>query len=406
MTHPLPALTSPTVPRGGDVVDRLLPVLARALDGGPALLPLPDGPSPLRDSIVAALRPDEPLDGDAAAVVPTSGTTGEPRGVLLPAAAVRASADATHARLGGQGCWLLALPATHVAGLMVLARSVVAGTMPVALDLRHGLDPEDFVTASARLGGNLAARRYTALVPAQLTTLLDHGDATAALAGYDAVLLGGSAAPAALVERARESGVNVVTTYGMTETCGGCVYDGVPLDGVDVDIETGGSTSEPADDATDVSADQGRIRLRGPMLAGGYRLRPDLTAEVFVDGWFHTSDTGEFGNGVLQITGRVDDVVISGGVNVPLAAVDAALLTAPGVADAAAVGVDDPRWGQRIVAVVVPDATAATPTLESIRSAVARTRPAAYVPKELLLVQRLPMLPSGKVDRRALADLL
>lgn len=398
MTRPLPPLTPLSIPRGRDVVDRVLPSLVRALDGGPALLPLPDGPQPLRETIAAALRPDEPLDGDAAVVVPTSGTTGEPRGVLLPATAVRASVEATHERLGGPGRWLLALPATHVAGLMVLARSAVAGTMPVALDLRNGLDPEDFVTASARLGGNLAARRYTALVPAQLTTLLDDGAAAAALAGYDAVLLGGSAAPTAVVESAREAGVNVVTTYGMTETCGGCVYDGVPLDGVDVDLE-------PVD-ATDAPVDQGRIRLRGPMLASGYRLRPDLTAEVFVDGWFRTSDTGEFGNGVLQVTGRVDDVAISGGVNVPLSAVDAALAAVPGIGEGAAIAVDDARWGQRIVAVAVPRDSANPPTLESVRSAVASTHPAAYVPKELVLVQRLPMLPSGKVDRRALADLL
>lgn len=388
MTHPVHTLI---IERGGDVPDQVLPVLADALAGGPALLPLPDGPPPLRESVIAALRPDEPLDGEAALIVPTSGTTGEPRGVLLSAAAVRAAAEATHTRLGGPGRWLLALPATHIAGLMVLARSVVAGTAPRALDLRSGFDPEEFVTATGRLGGNLAARRYTSLVPAQLTTLLDDANATAALAGYDAVLLGGSAAPAALVEHAREAGVNIVTTYGMTETCGGCVYDGVPLDGVSVETRP--------DEA-------GRIMLRGPMLATGYRLRPDLTAEAFVDGWFRTSDAGEFSNGVLEVTGRIDDVVISGGVNVPLAAVDAALATVPGIADAAAVAVDDPRWGQRIVAVAVPADTAQAPTLESVRSAVANIHPAAYVPKELVLVQTLPTLPSGKVDRRALADLL
>lgn len=388
MTHPVHALT---IERGSDVLDQMLPVLADALDSGPALLPLPDGPQPLRESVTAALRPDQPLDGDAALVVPTSGSTGEPRGVLLPAAAVRASVAATHERLGGPGRWLLALPATHIAGLMVLARSVVAGTAPRALDLRGGFDPEEFVTATARLGGNLAARRYTALVPAQLVTLLEDGNATAALAGYDAVLLGGSAAPATLVERAREAGVNIVTTYGMTETSGGCVYDGVPLDGVS--IET-------------LPDEAGRIILRGPMLATGYRLRPDLTDEAFVDGWFRTSDAGEFSNGVLQVTGRLDDVVISGGVNVPLAAVDAALAMVPGIADAAAVAVDDPRWGRRIVAVAVPDAAAQPPTLESVRSAVANIHPAAYVPKELVLVHSLPTLPSGKVDRRALAELL
>ena len=424
MTHSAPRLAPLTVSRGPDVVDVLLPALVAALDGGPALLPLPDGPKGHREAVTAALRPDERLDGDAALIVPTSGSTGAPRGVLLPAAAIRASANATHARLGGPGRWLLALPSTHVAGLMVLARSAVAGTRPRALDLRHGFDPDEFVTATSQLGSDLAARRYTALVPTQLATLLEvGGKSVAAVAEYDAVLIGGAAAPEALVERAREAGVNVVTTYGMTETCGGCVYDGVPVDGVILETahlegaHLDATDAPPADrsaplcnahpEATAAQEDPPQlIRIAGDVLASGYRLRPDLTAQAFSDGWFQTTDLGSVTNGVLHVTGRADDVAISGGVNVPLDAVDTALAAITGVLDAATTAVDDSRWGQRIVAVVVPCDPANPPTLESIRSAMCHTHPPAYLPRELILVPALPLLPTGKIDRRALADLL
>ncbi|MGH8826967.1 MAG: AMP-binding protein, partial [Jiangellaceae bacterium] len=212
------------VPLGPAVLRRILPAVAAALSGGAAVLPLPADPRPARDAMVAALRPRVPLDHDGVAlVIPTSGSTGEPKGVLLSADAVRASATATHLRLGGPGSWLLALPATHVAGLMVLARSVVAGTEPVALDLSGGFEPELFAAASVRLFAASSGSRYTALVPRQLGAILDTGDAAlAALAGFDAVLVGGSSAGGGLLDRARAAGVTVVTTYGMTETSGGC----------------------------------------------------------------------------------------------------------------------------------------------------------------------------------------
>ena len=232
-----------TVPTGPEVVDVLLPALAAALDGGPPLLPLPPGPPAVVEALLAALRPDRPLDDpEVALVVPTSGSTGEPKGALLTAAAVHASARATHDRLGGPGRWLLALPPTHVAGLMVLARSLDAGTEPVAVDRTGPFDPDRFAAAAAGLPDD--APRYVSLVPAQLRLLLDAGTD---LTGFDAVLLGGAAAAPALLDRARAAGVAVVTTYGMSETCGGCVYDGVPLDGVEVGIDP-----------------DGRIRLGGP----------------------------------------------------------------------------------------------------------------------------------------------
>jgi O-succinylbenzoic acid--CoA ligase len=338
---------------------------------GPALF------SALRDALQGgppvSVSTGGEVDDDVCLVVPTSGSTGEPKGALLSAAALTASATATSARLGGDGRWLLALPPTHIAGLQVLIRSLLAGTTPVVLG-------DDFAAATEALG---SGRRYTSLVPTQLRRLLD-SDASAALTSYDAVLVGGAAAPEALVARAREAGVRVVTTYGMSETSGGCVYDGEPLDGVRVDV-TGGV-----------------IRLGGPVLASGYRLRPDLTAAAFADGWFTTNDLGELRGGRLTVIGRADDVVVTGGEKVAPAAVEAALSTHPAVAEAVVVGVPDDEWGQRVVAVVrlVPGARLA---LDEAREHVAAVLPRAAAPRELRVVDALPLLASGKPDRAALA---
>ncbi|NED94531.1 AMP-binding protein [Phytoactinopolyspora alkaliphila] len=376
------------VPLTPAVVPRLFPAVTAALEGGHALLPIPTHPEPVREQLLDALRPDEPAEDDAALIVPTSGSTGEPKGVLLSADAIQASATASVRRLGGPGRWLLALPATHVAGLMVLARSYVAGTQPVALDLSQGFDPELFAAASVRLFGSGSGRRYTALVARQLAALLDGGDAAvAALSGYDAVLVGGSAISSELLDRARSAGIPVVTTYGTTETCGGCVYDGRPLDDVELAVD-----------------DDGRVRLRGPMLASGYRLRPELSTETFVDGWYVTTDIGHYkADGTVEVVGRVDDVAVSGGVNVPLAAVDRVVATHPAVREALAVAVTDPEWGQRVIAAVVAEDTDQPPRLESVRAHVMRQAPAAYAPKDLVQLDSLPTLPSGKPDRRALA---
>jgi O-succinylbenzoic acid--CoA ligase len=388
-TRPLDALR---VPLGPAVLRRIFPAVAAALEGGPALLPVPGRPAAVRDAMLRVLRPSTPveeIEGDPVAlVVPTSGSSGEPKGVLLGAAAVTAAAHATHARLGGPGRWLLALPATHVAGLMILVRSVVADTEPAAVDLTDGFDPESFAAASVHvLGGT--GRRYTALVPRQLGMILDAGGAAVeALTAYDAVLVGGSAAAPGLLDRARDHGVRVVTTYGMTETCGGCVYDGFPLDGVRL-----------------ATTDDGRVRICGPVLARGYRLRPDLTAEAFTDGWFTSADVGRIHpDGRLEVCGRADDVAVSGGINVPLIAVDAVVGDHPGVAAVATVALQDADWGQRVVAVVVPRDPDHPPTLESVRAHVMRRAPAAHAPKSLVIVDALPMLPSGKVDRRGLAE--
>lgn len=381
MSNPRLLETVTASPENGDEV---FAAVRDALGGGPAVLPLPDGPEPTRAAMLDALRPDLPLEVDAAFVVPTSGSTGEPRGVLLTAEAVLASAEATLARLGGPGRWLLALPTTHIAGLMVLARSVVSGTEPLVLKLSGGFDPETFAASTVRLLAESPTPRYTSLVPKQLAAIVAAGDcALEALAAYDAVLLGGSAAAPALIAQAREAGVQLITTYGMTETCGGCVYDGLALDGVKVEV-----------------GPDGRIRLAGPMLASGYRLQPDLTSDAFAHGWFITSDAGRLdAEGKLHVTGRIDDMAITGGVNVPLAAVDTAVASHPEIAEACAVALPDAEWGERIVVAVVAGASG-PPTLESVRDHVTRSLPTAYAPKELIVVDALPMLSGQKVDRQ------
>lgn len=340
--------------------------VAAALDGsGPPLLPTTD------PRVLAALRPDEPLESsDVAVVVPTSGSTGDPKGVLLTAAALRASAAAT-AEVIGEGQWLLALPTTHVAGLQVLVRSLLAGTSPQVLEGPTTLAA--FEAATSRLTG---PRRLVSLVPTQLARLVG----SPALLEYDAVLLGGAAAPAELLDRARAAGARVVTTYGMSETCGGCVYDGVPLPGVSLSV-----------------AD--RIRISGPVVASGYRLRPDLTAAAFDGDTFTTSDVGELVDGRLVVLGRADDVVVTGGEKVAPAAVEAALASHPSVAEVAVVGVPDAEWGARVVAVVVLRGPL---SLEEARSHVAARLSRVAAPRELRVLDRLPLLPSGKIDRMRL----
>ncbi|CAA9256430.1 MAG: O-succinylbenzoic acid--CoA ligase [uncultured Blastococcus sp.] len=348
-----------------------------ALDGVTPLAVLPDGPPAVVAAARAALRPEEPLEPGADLVVLTSVSTGSGRAVLLPAAALLASAAATAARLGGPGAWLLALPVSAVAGLQVLCRSVLAGTRPETLGKGEPLS-----TAVARMP---AGRRYTSLVPTQLRRHLDAEPD--ALRAFDAVLVGGAATDPALLARARELGVAVVTTYGMTETAGGCVYDGQPLDGVRVRVRDDG------------------IELGGPTLALGYRLDPAGTAASFADGWFRTRDAGTLDDaGRLVVTGRLDEVVISGGVNVSPSAVESVLREHPDVADAVVFGRPDPTWGQRVVAAVVP-AAGARPGLDTLRGWVADRLGPAAAPRQLHLLEALPLLHTGKPNRRAVAAL-
>ncbi len=307
-------------------------------------------------------------------VVETSGSTGEPKRVLLPRAAMRASAIATHRRLGGPGQWLLALPPSYVAGAQVLFRSVLADAEPVLLDEHENL--------SAAVAAMTGPRRYVSLVPTQLVRMLASEPDGTALRGFDAVLVGGAALDAGLREAAERAGVRVVSTYGMSESCGGCVYDGVALDGVAVAISA-----------------EGRIRLAGPVLFDGYDERPDLTADVLDDGWFLTSDRGRLGgDGKLQVLGRTDDVVLSGGVSVPTPAVAARIREHPDVLAAEVVGVRDEEWGHQVVAVVVAKGAVG---LGDVRDFVSAEHPRAWAPRRLVVADQIPLLGNGKTDRAA-----
>jgi O-succinylbenzoic acid--CoA ligase len=349
--------------------DAVLSALSGVLDGsGTPFAPLPSDPAAaLR--VRQAAAPDEPLEDGCAVVLTTSGSSGEPKGVLLSREALIASATATHDRLGGPGQWLLPMKPYFVGGLQILTRSVVAGLTPV-------IAGDSFTEAAAAMTGR---RRYTAMVPTQLARYLETD--LEALRSFDAIIIGGAATPAPLKARAAEAGVTAIPAYGMTETGSGCVYAGEPLEG------------------TSIALDDGRILIQGPTLFSGYRLRPDLTAKVLRDGWFRTQDRGELVDGRLRVIGRVDDVVISGGVNVTLPTVQARLLEHPRVKDAVVLGVPDTEWGTRVVAFVVGE-----PERDELRDFVAETLPRTWAPREVVRLDALPMLASGKVDRRRLLD--
>jgi o-succinylbenzoate---CoA ligase len=396
--RPLHALLLPSAAGAS----RLLGALEAALDGtGPAILPIDPGLPPARvadllhafspavtETAEGTIRRPLPTEArtpggsrgevpqDVAVVIATSGSTGEPKGVQLSAAALVHSAQASLRRLGAAPGerWLCPLPTSHIAGLGVLVRSLVAGTAPVVTDR---LGPAELASAGCA---------FVSLVPTQLRRMLDAG---ADLAAFRAILVGGAAVPASLLADARAAGARPVTTYGMSETCGGCVYDGVPLDGVRVRTGAGGL-----------------IRIGGPVVFSGYRNRPDLTAAALADGWFVTADVGEVGaDGRVRVRGRADEMINTGGEKVAPAEVAAILAGCPGVREAVVFGEPDPQWGERVTAAVVPADLAAPPHLADLRAAV-RHRLASYAaPKALILVEEFPLLPSGKPDLAALRDL-
>ncbi len=398
----------------------MLERLAAALDGsGPAILPLEAGLPPERLArILDAFAPSAvetpnglsrrpqrargiPVSEQAAVVIATSGSTGQPKGVELSASALTHSARASLARVGAVpgDRWLLCLPATHIAGIQVLVRSLVAGNEPVIAGRLDAAVLEDSGCA------------HVSIVPTQLRRLLagpgtdagthagthagtQAGTDAGTVAGTDAtwadnfksVLLGGAAASGELIGRARETGIPVVTTYGMTETCGGCVYDGLPLDGVSV-----------------TTGDDGRIRISGPVLFSGYRLRPDLSAAALDGGWFVTSDLGAVdAAGQLTVRGRADDVINTGGEKVVAGEVASVLETCPGVREAVVIGRPDAEWGERVTAMIVPDNSAQPPTLDLLSRHVRERLPRYAAPRELVLLDAIPMLPSGKPDLEVL----
>jgi O-succinylbenzoic acid--CoA ligase len=397
MTRELLAVPTPADP---SVVEALLPTLAAALDGtGPALRPVrppqwghslsPEQPqtSPIRDG-----SDEEYVSDEVAVVLSTSGSSGVPKGVLLSRTALTWAADALHERVGGPGTWLLALPAWHIGGLQVLVRSIRGGTAPpLAMDLTAPFTAEAFTRATAATQERArSGKTYTSIVPTQLARILDGGDeAVAALASYDAVLVGAAATPPELAARARDQGATIVLSYGMSETSGGCAYDGRPLDGIDIRLRDSDN----------------RILVRGPSLFDGYHQRPDLTAEALVDGWLVSNDVGRWDDGRLTVLGRADDVIVTGGENVSPLAVAEALRARPDVSDAAVVGVPDAEWGQAVVAYVVPTRPGAPIDSDAAREQVRAALGRAAVPRLFETLDALPMLASGKVDRAALAEL-
>jgi O-succinylbenzoic acid--CoA ligase len=318
-----------------------------------------------------------PLGDGVALVVHTSGTRGVPKLVQFDRPAIEAAVASSTLALEASphDRWLCCLPLAHIGGLLVLLRSTLIGA-PVTVHPRF--DPEAVAAE--------ADSTFVSLVPTMLVRLLD---ADADLSHFRAILVGGAAVPAWLADRARAGGANVIETYGLTESCGGVVYDGFPLHGTDVRIDGGGG-----------------IQLRGPTLMRGYLDDREATARAFTDGgWLRAGDAGWIDDrGRLRVAGRLDDLINTGGEKVWPAEVEAVLQDHPGVAEVAIIGRPDPKWGQRVVAYVVPVDPTAPPSLEALRDHVALSLPRHSAPRELVLVREgLPRTASGKVRRAALA---
>ena len=375
MTRPLRIL-----PAGEPAL--VLAALREALAGdGPAILP------------VSAPRPGAdygPVPQPVAVVIETSGSTDAPKRVMLGTDALLAGAAASSVALGGPGQWLLCLPAHYIAGVQVLVRSIAAETQPVIMPAGH-FDPELFSECARELTEPL---RYTSLVPVQLARLLEHADSNpptlAVLQRFTGILVGGQAVQPHLVERASELGVTLVRTYGSSETAGGCVYNGMPIGNTRVRVVAG------------------QLELSGSVLAEGYLGDSARTADRFITEhgvrWYRTGDLGEVdaSTGLVRVLGRADNVIISGGEKVSLDAVERVVRSLPGLAEAVVVAGADPAWGQ--VPVVVA-AGASRPGLEVVRAAVVSVLGNAARPARITVVERMPLLDSGKPDRQALRGL-
>jgi len=365
--------------------DEVLTAIADALaGGGPAVVPRAGG-----GAVGGWPEAHDRVAQNVALVIETSGSTGVPKRVALSGDALLASAAASAGALGGQGQWVLALPAHYVAGAQVLVRSLAAETEPVFYGAGH-FDAERFAEAAESLQHDL---RYTSLVPVQLSRLVEAVEAGSrrvgsALRRFDGILVGGQALAPALRERALQVGARIVTTYGSSETAGGCVYDGAPI-GTTVVRENGGE-----------------LEISGPSLAEGYIGDAERTAAAFVehDGmrWYRTGDVGRVDErGRVTVFGRSDSVIISGGEKVLLDAVERAVQELTGFEHAVVVAVDDAEWGQ--VPVVVVEGVAPV-SLATVREHVTGRVGRAGAPARIVGVARVPRLASGKPDRVALAD--
>lgn len=393
------------VPPGVDGATRLLTVLASALDGtGPAIAPIPTVSSAVSNDYVmamlAAVRPDDaslPLESsDVAVVVATSGSTGAPRGVLLTAGQLTAMTGAVNGP--GSPQWIAALPVSSMGGLNVLVRALATGRDPVVLPSIGGAGPftdTDFSAAVETACGQADDVRV-ALVPAQVSRLLTSDRGIRALQRCRTILVGGAPIRPSLRSAAAELGIALTTTYGATETAGGCVFDGRPLPGVAVTVDRGAVPGATAD-----LDGAGPLTITGPSVALGYRGEPELTAACFVDGGFRTSDLGWVApDGSVTVLGRSDDVVVIRGVNVSPLAVERVIADLPDVVAAAAVAVVEDS-GEPVLHAFVEVREAAGDAERTAGDEVVQRlgRSAAPVVHR---VDRLPHLPNGKVDRRLL----
>lgn len=395
MTSPSADSASVHPLRAVDTADRaaLLGALRSALEGGDAVLPFGAQSETAVEQLLAA-HPLVPRD--VALVIRTSGSTGTPKAVALSRAALLASAEATHVALHGGGQWLLALAPEVIAGAQVLVRSLVSGEQPVFCT--GHFTAERFIAAAQTM---TAQRRYTSLVPLQLARLVQFieadgaearrsqagVDARTVFARFDAILVGGQTVPESLVASARALGANIVRTYGSTETSSGCVYEGEAIGDTVLRIEAG------------------ELWIAGSTLAEGYLDDATLTAERFVtqagSRWFRTHDHAEIRDGRLAVMGRLDNVFVSGGVNVSLDELQRFIHQLDGWHDAVVVAFDDETWGQRAgVCAVTP-----APDFYSLQEAVRAAFAPAWVPAALHEVEQLPVLASGKPDRAAIAKL-
>lgn len=424
-TRPLKPLP---IPANTTVAD-LYPQLEQALRGETSLLPLP-AKDPNRATLLHdAMQAGEPIDTTIAFVLSTSGSTGIPKGAQLSAAALAASASATEKVLGGPGQWLLALPPDHVAGLQVLLRSLAAGYEPVLMDVTQPFTPSAFIDAIHRMTG---PRRYCSLVPTQVRRLIqgleaegsEGGTSSAggtggyspatiieAVRSLDGILVGGAPLSPALRKKCADVGWTIITTYGSSETAGGMVYDGTPLPGTSVKIQPLGT------------GDEGRVLLGGLTLATGYRNADDLfgssaqaepsgeregKTNPFVDGWFVTDDIGTIRNGKLEILGRYDQAINTGGLKVLPEVVESAARRA-GYADCAVLGIPSAEWGES-VCLVIERARENTPYfLDREETRQIRKQldlPSYALPTSIAVVKQIPLRGPGKTDRHALREIL
>ena len=384
-TDPLVRIPVPSGPAG---LDALAEPLRAALSGtGPAIAPTPvvtaTTSAAYVGSLLRAIAPDEPLEDDRTAVVlATSGSTGNPKGVLLSADGLLA----LNPWRDEPGTWVAAIPLTSAGGLNVLTRALAPGCTYVGVDSLGGarpFTPAGFAVAiSDAMTHGLPLR--TSLVPAQVRRLLGDAQGVEALQAFATILVGGAGLDTQLRDAAAAHGVSLISTYGMTETCGGCVYDGAPLDGVTVRIDS-----------------ESRVSLGGPSIALGYRHQPALTAKHFSSDGFLTSDLGELHAGRLRIFGRIDDVITVNGVNVSVTAIEAVLRSETKVSDCAVIALDDPERGSRLIAFIC----GAHIDTEALGDLVTERLGVAARPRAFTTIEHLPTLPGGKTDRQALIAL-